>query len=134
MKQFTTGRIVGIAIFLLSGAWVRETAMTGSTAQPAFQELSMTMVASNWKREDNGQYTCSLAGLSRTFQTANGFVAQRVFLTTDSKEILISNEPVVYMSGIVWSDIEGDCLKMYYMPFGHQTALPFSSISLRVTI
>jgi len=86
-------------------------------------------LATDWEKDGNGNFVCSLRDIMNSRPDAT---TMKVFLLTDTSEILISNGQVSFMNGQLWSEVSGADLIVMYRPGNTSSDKPFDHLYMKI--
>ncbi len=104
----------------------KEKIITTSAGRPVSE---FRFLATDWEQGDNKNFVCSLRDIMNSRPDAT---TMKVFVLTDTAEMLISSGQVSFMNGKLWSEESGADLNVIYHAGNTSSDKPFDQLSIKI--
>jgi hypothetical protein len=123
---------ISIVILLLSITSCSKDAVVTPVQSPA-QEKTLNLLASRWTENGDNTFESNFINVLSSGQPSNASPASvKVYVVANSRESLISEGGIDYMTGRLWATREGNSLRIFFRPATIGSKIPFGGVELKV--
>jgi len=129
MKHLFSGLTGGFVLFLLLTSCTKESKeipIGGNRGGPVSE---VSFLANHWEKDSDGNFVCLLSEVTGSAPDAT---AMKVYAVTNTAEMLISNGPIDFMEGQLWSKASAADLKVIYQPHDSNSDKPFDELTIKI--
>ena len=129
MKHLFSGLMGGFVLFLLLTSCTKESKEIpiGGSYNRSASEVSF--LATHWEKDSDGNFVCLL---NEVTSSAPDATTMKVYVVTDTAEMLVSNGPIDFMDGQLWAKASVADLEVIYRPHDSNSDKPFYKLNIKI--
>jgi hypothetical protein len=132
MKKLNAPWLYSAIFLLFISSCTKEnvTAVPVTTNNPVQQNKELRLIVTNWQIDRNNLLSATFTGILR-YNTSASSIKVYVIPNSGTGELLISNGPIYFSGGDLWSEQSGYDLKIMFRPYYPNIKL-YEKLSIKI--